>query len=384
MALSGNIGEWSEIYVFLRLLADGRLDVADESLNAVPNEFYKILAILRKEAKTDNSYLRADDQIIIIVRNDKTGDMEEFSMSVERFAENADLLLRNLKLNSSSKHPETEKFLEELKVYSIKDVGHKRDITITIEDFHCSMAQTLGFSIKSFIGAKSTLFNPGAGTNFIYRVEFPSDVKIDCDEFNRYTYDGKPNKIAYRLAEIKRMGGSINFDHIQSDCLWQNLRSIDGDLPFILSQILLIRYTINRGNWQDYIDVLTQQNPLNFNIDRHGQVYDLKIKRFLQDCAMGMTPETPWTGLYDATGGQIVVKKDGDIVCYHVYELNRFLNYLLNGTKLEQATTSEDENNPGHVRLNDKGKASKPFQFGWLYEDSGQYYLKLNLQVRFK
>lgn len=81
------------------------------------------------------------------------------------------------------------------------------------------------------------------------------------------------------------------------------------------------------SNWQDYIAVLTQQNPLNFNIERYGQVYDLKIKRFLQDCARVMTAETPWTGLYDATGGQIVVNKDGDIVCYHVYELNRFLNY---------------------------------------------------------
>ena len=49
MELKGNKGEWSEIYVFLRLLDSGRLDVADDELNAVPNEFYKILEIIRKE-----------------------------------------------------------------------------------------------------------------------------------------------------------------------------------------------------------------------------------------------------------------------------------------------------------------------------------------------
>ena len=43
MALSGNKGEWSEIYVFLRLLDTGQLNVADENLNAIPNEFYRIL-----------------------------------------------------------------------------------------------------------------------------------------------------------------------------------------------------------------------------------------------------------------------------------------------------------------------------------------------------
>ncbi len=382
--LRGNIGEWSEIYVFLRLLANGKLDVADETLKAVPNEFYKILAIIRKEAQSENEFLRYDDYINIKVKNDVTGDMETFSMSVGRFAENADRLLLNIKHNFNYIQPEIENFLAELKVYSIKDVGHKRDITITIEDFHNGMAQTLGFSIKSFLGARSTLFNPGAGTNFIYRIDFPEGMDVDCDEFNASTYEGKPNKIAYRLEEIARRGGAITFSHVQSDCLSQNLRTIDGDLPFILSQLLLIKYRLNRGTWKKFIEVLTEENPLGFRIDEHGQVYEYKVKRFLQDCAMGMTPEKPWTGFYDATGGQIIVKKDGDIVCYHVYELNRFLQYLLDGTKLEQASTSEDSNMPGHVRMPSSGSRPKPYQFGWLYKEDGKYYFKINLQVRFK
>ncbi len=83
---------------------------------------------------------------------------------------------------------------------------------------------------------------------------------------------------------------------------------------------------------------------------------------------MGMTTEEAWTGVYDATGGQIIVKDSGDIVCYHIYEQNRFLK------------TSEDASHPGHVRPN----AKKDFNYGWVYAEGGQYWLKLNLQVRMR
>ena len=116
------------------------------------------------------------------------------------------------------------------------------------------------------------------------------------------------------------------------------------------------------------------------NEERFKKFYEYKIKRFLQDCAQGMTPEKPWLGIYDATGGQIIVKEDGDIVCYHIYELNRFREFLFNSTKFEGASTSEDAENPGHPRSD----AKKKFFYGWVYEEDGKYYIKINLQVRSK
>ena len=237
--------------------------------------------------------------------------------------------------------------------------------------------------------------NAGAGTNFIYRIDFPAGIDVDCDLFNKETYAGNEEitagkkcrfgKITYRLKKIAEMGGTVSFDHVQSDCLTQNLRIIDGELPMILAEAILVKYTINLTEWSDIIAYLNESNPLDYRINADSNPYEVKIKRFLQDAAMGMTPQTDWNGHYDATGGQIVVKKDGDIVCYHIYELNRFLQYLFNATRLEQPSTSEDESNPGHARLDPKtGKPKKPYQFGWLYKEDGRYYLKINLQVRFK
>lgn len=385
--LTGNVGEWSEIYVFFRLLATGKMNVADDTLTAIPNEFYKILAILRKEAESENQYLRANDRIIIKIKNDVTGGVEEFSMSVEQFAHNADVLLENLKNQTgrTAAYPEIQDFMSKLEISSIKDVGHKRDITISIEDFHNGMAQTLGFSIKSFLGKQSTLFNPGAGTNFIFKVDFPENVSVDCDSFNAETYNGMPSKIAARISKIETLGGKISFDRVQSDCLTQNLRTIDGELPVILANALLYKYANSLSSWPEIISELNKCNPLGYRIAPNSPVYEVKIARFLQDAAMGMTPETPWSGFYDADGGQIIVKKDGDIVCYHIYELNRFRQYLLNATRIEQPSTGEDGDNPGHIRLDAKtGKPKKPYLFGWLYNEKGNYYFKINLQVRFK
>ncbi len=263
---------------------------------------------------------------------------------------------------------------------SIKDVGHNRDITIKIEDFHTGMPQTLGFSIKSFLGSDSTLFNPGPGTNFIFEAVLPEGKTIDCDEFNSRTYPISGRLAARLKSLVKDYNVSIEFRGVQSRCFAQNLEAIDGHMPHLLAQLLLISAISGKSSLKKCTKLLTEQNPLKFNTQTHGNIYEYKVKRFLQDCAQGMTPETPWLGIYDATGGQIIVKEDGDIVCYHIYELNRFRDFLFNSTKLERASTSEDENNPGHPRPN----ASKHYNYGWLYEEDGHYFIKINLQVRSK
>ena len=234
------------------------------------------------------------------------------------------------------------------------------------------------------IDIKKPLLCAGAGTNFIYEIRFPENTEIDVDVFNAETYELSP-RIPSRLKSlINDYGAEIVFQKVQSHCLSQNLRTIDGDLPSLIAQLLLIRYLENETTIARCTEILTLQNPLDFDTENHGSVYEYKIKRFLQDCALGMVPEKPWLGIYDATGGQIIVKEDGQVVCYHIYEQNRFLNYLFHSTKFEGASTSEDENNPGHPREKVPGKTLKPCFYGWLYQEEGKYYFKINLQVRFK
>ena len=75
-------------------------------------------------------------------------------------------------------------------------------------------------------------------------------------------------------------------------------------------------------------------------------------------------PSVIWTGQLDATGGYLVVKEDGEIICYHIYNRNEFENYLLNNTKLETASSTRHD-------------------FGKIYRENGNLYFRLNLQIRF-
>ena len=114
----------------------------------------------------------------------------------------------------------------------------------------------------------------------------------------------------------------------------------------------------------ELVETIEQNNPLDFDTQNNHQFYIYKIKRLLTDVALGMMPGTVWNGQYDATGGYLIVKGNGDILCYHIYNKNEFENYLLANTKLETASSSRH-------------------QFGVIYDRDGEKFINLNLQIRF-
>jgi type II restriction enzyme len=90
------------------------------------------------------------------------------------------------------------------------------------------------------------------------------------------------------------------------------------------------------------------------------------MKMLLLDVALGMTPAKEWSGRYDANGGYLVVRQDGEIVCYHFYYQNDVEDYLFYNTRFERASRSR-------------------YNYGSLYRgDDGAVRIKLNLQIRFK
>lgn len=112
------------------------------------------------------------------------------------------------------------------------------------------------------------------------------------------------------------------------------------------------------------VSQISKANPLGYNLENNHPFYYYKIKRFLTDIALGMMPSKVWTGELDATGGYLVVKNDGEVLCYHMYNRNEFEDYLFTNTKLETASSSRHK-------------------FGTVYEENGQLFFKLKLQIRF-
>lgn len=362
--LTGNVGEWSEIYALLKLLSDGKLTPGDENIEKIKDLFYPIVKILRTESNGTFEYA-INDEIVISSNN-----AELLRIPISIFAEKTALLFEKIKRNKDTTFsvPEIETFMNEIKCISLKAGSNsKSDINIIIHDLRTNQQPLLGFSVKSQLGSPSTLFNAVQSSNFIYKI-----IKGDFsdEEINRinslFIKRGLKSlrDLKGRTKEILNKGGIFSFVRVEKPIFSNNLMLIDSLLPEILSDVVLNYYSGNGSLLSDIVNNTKLKNPLNFDNSNNHEFYSYKVKRFLTDSALGMLPTKVWNGKYDATGGYLVVKEDGDILCYHIYNRNDFENYLLNNTKLETPSSSRHG-------------------FGDLYIEKGELYFKLNLQIRF-
>ena len=380
--LRGNKGEWSELYVLIKLIADGKLYQSNINLEKDPDNVYDIVKGYKDENNFEIVFSREDDILIYKVNDGETKIISR--KTIQEFQNLSENLLVGIK-SGRGKSFELDSLNEVLEEFELKTVkaksASKADVKLRIYDHRLAKETDLGFSVKSLLGSDSTLFNPGAGTNFIYEIK-----NFECDDiskFNAVTYKAPNNisKLTYRLNKIQENNGVISFVDTQSVQLWKNLKMIDGDMPAIMGYALLYRWIYREPFLSSVAELLEQNDPLNFYRGEPSEqkLYEYKIKKFLVESAMGMTAEKPWHGEYDSFGGVIIAKEDGDVVCFHIYDFNLFRTYLLNNTMFEQPSTGEDKDNPGTSRT-----TGKKYYYGWLYEDTCNMYLKLNLQVRFR
>lgn len=358
--ITGNKGEWSEAYTFLKLLAEGRLYAADSKLQRIPGIYYPLIKILREESNGNKRNYLYENNIKVVDGN--SGNLIT-SLPINDFRTNADYLLSEIKQASRTfSVPSVETFLNSIDVSTLKAKStDKRDITMILHDHITGINPTLGFSIKSRLGSPSTLFNANKdATNFIYKV---SDG-ITSEEIDSINSINSRRKIRDRINEIYQMGYSLEFKDMAADNFKMNLQLIDSNLPLIMGEVVLDYFSSDRNLMKDMVEQLNQINPCGYNTTNNHDFYKYKIKNLLTDVALGMTAGNVWSGKYDATGGYIIVKEDGDLVCYHVYNRNEFQEYLLNNTVLDSPS-------------------SKRHEYGSLYEENGEVLLKLNLQIRF-
>lgn len=381
--LKGNKGEWSELYVLVSLLATGKLYQSDIYLNKDLDNVYEVIKAFRSEEEYDLAFELGNQINLFKIIEGATELITSFT--IKELQEVTQIVLTGTKEGKGRSFSivEANSFLEKASIKKLKaDPSSKADIKLRIYDHRLAKETDLGFSIKSLLGNDSTLLNTGAGNNFIYEIE--NNLNSTVSEFNKRTYkpEGGISKLTYRLKEIEKQNCNISFDKVQSSQLWRNLKMIDGDLPEILSYALYYRWIYREKSLLEVANILEEKDPLNFygGEKLEQRFYEYKIKRLLTECAMGMTSETPWSGEYDLFGGVIIVKNDGNLVCFHIYDFNLFREYLINNTMFEQAATSEDGDNPGH----EKPKPKKKYFYGWLYEDMDKLFFKINLQIRFK
>jgi len=142
-----NKGEWSEFYVFIKILYDKKLYLLDSDLNQL-DSFYKIVKILRKEVG-QSIYNIGEEGVVKNLGN------KNIKIEIEKIKPYISKLLKSLKegIGSAFLIKDIDGIFDIINSDIIK-VGssyNKSDINLAIDDENI-LNKDIGFSVKSYIG----------------------------------------------------------------------------------------------------------------------------------------------------------------------------------------------------------------------------------------
>lgn len=336
---SFNKGEWSEIYVFIKILTEGRLYWADESLETKGDD---VKVFLLRHNAGSSVYTIAPNGILYVKTPSQTKILDLKSILPPNFADTIFGDIRSA-TNTTFQLPVLESLFGELDIQNFKgSSSDKGDIKVGFE-YKKQTYEEQSLSIKSLVGGIPTLLNASSATNFIYKI---TNFSGDIHEVNSIATRAK---IRERIARIGYCGGEFSFYKCESDIFQHNLNIIDSNMTAILAKMLL-NYYMGRGS-----DISS------FFVD---EIEVIKIKRLLEAILLGMFASKRWDGEKDSNG-LIVVRVDGKLVLYHIIKEKVLKNFLYSHAVLDTPSSTRH-------------------RFGYIYKENGELFFKLNLQIRLR
>ena len=353
-----NKGEWTELLVFVKLLAEQKLFLSDKDLNKKVDSF-NLKKVTTRNLDLDFYII---DKSTIQSKNSVTKENKQIDIS-ELLSEKNLNLIKDSIINSKKTFtiPQFNVIQKSLGFDIIKGgtSSQKSDIVLDIQNNEIDK-QNEGFGIKSYLGSKPTLLNASGSTNFIFRVDDFDDLKID--EVNKID---TRTKLKDRIIFIEKFGGKFKYIGAEKETMEHNLKISDSLMPNIVGHLLLGFYKKRISSITKIVDEIHRVGDLNKEIN-YGEKdsLEIKIKRLLIDVLLGFFAGEKWDGNYLANG-TIVMKKSGDCIGFHIIDSKSLKDYLFENISLDTPSTTRH-------------------RFGKLYkEKDGKLYFKLNLQLRF-
>lgn len=351
MKSTANRGEWAELYALVKLLLNNSVPSLDRNLQPIPDKMFRFLELMRKDEGAMLRFVPYDSPAV------ETGtEILPLRADLESAASSfwSELL--------ASKGPSFEskiglKLMKALGITVLKAQStEKVDLYARLAGLLGSEDGQLGFSIKSQVGAASTLINASGQTTFEYSVEGGA---IDVEKVNKIETS---SKIRDRIEAIYDAGGRLCFSSVPSSVFQGNLDLVESTLKQNLADLLLVFYTTENRSVLETIKHLSSMST-DSQLEKKLQY---SIKNLLRAAALGMMPGTEWSGELTAYGGYLIVTSEGNLGCFHLQQDDEFKNYLIENTKFDTPSGSTGR---------------KPF--GLLYKTDSGLKFSLRLQIRF-
>lgn len=353
MSLTANKGEWSELYVLYTLFAEHKIAAANNNLEPT-GHFYNFLKIFRNDNPGEHLIYDLSEQGKVKMISNRAPIREISTIGLSAKTQRIFTQIKNAN-EATFEVIEAERLMPVFSLTKIKaNSGQKSDLIATIKDDIISETEPYGFSIKSRIGCPSTLLNASLGTNFIYQI---SGADIDINRINSIS---TKSKVRDRLREILHQNGNILFSNMTSKTFESNLKTVDTQMPRIVAEMLLHYYLGCDNSMSKLCHAVFQSGKFDLT---ELQIIS-KVRNFLKIVALGMVPQSEWNDRLSGYGGYIIVREDGVLVCYHLYNEDAFKDYLFENTKFDTPSTTRH-------------------RFGSVYAENDEKFINLNLQIRF-
>lgn len=352
-----NKGEWTELFTFVKLLKEQKLSLCDSQLNQSSNSFF-IKKITTRNLDVD-FHIESECEIKSINNN---GESSIIDISNVITNELLTLLCQKIKDGEGRTFTIDEfQVIQDSLGFQVVKGGtssQKSDIVLDIENDEVEK-ENEGFGIKSYLGAKPTLLNASGNTNFLFRINNLLTTKVD--DINAFS---TTTKLKDRINAIIENGGSLAYLKAEKDTMNYNLKMIDTSMPEIIGYILIAFYQQRISKISDIVTHLCANTDIlsQLNIDDELMLKS-KIKKLLVGIMLGFFAGTKWDGEYESNG-TIVVKNNGDLVGFHIIEMENMENYLYENIKLDTPSTSRHK-------------------YGSIIQSNNELFFKLNLQLRF-
>jgi len=342
--LKMNKGEWSESYCILKTIADACLHLCDADLSllgtTLPLVGGRLSADIHFDIDEDEVHFHVKDSVVSISR-----------VEIEALSTTILQVIKSPPEKTTFSIQPMNTFIQRLNHVSIKSKStSKADCYLTVHDEHTHTSEHLSYTIKSFLGGSPTLINASRATNFTFTLSQNRELP-------------KTLKAKKLLLYLNSENITLIFKSMDSDIYRNNIMRIDTQMPIILAELLSIYYGSKKKSMLHLTEILTKQNPLALE---DTSIYQAKVEDFLFASALGLIPNTVWSGLPSVDGGCLIVRANGDVLTFYIFRLlflPMFKTFLLNTCYLDTPSTTRHG-------------------FGNVYNEDGKSQLKLNLQVR--